>query len=454
MSEEKVSLIVQYIVSGQEQMKQIDSDLDKLSSKTDASTKATTAQGKAQTSTNLALNKMIPGLEQLNPMLAQFGIGALLGAGGLGAMAIEMMHSAQDLEKFYGDVAILGATTNEVSGGPIQNFYDTLNQVVSIAQKYGVTTASVTSALTGLENKIPDTTTDLELLAKALQISHDTGIPLQTVVDDLTSAYLGQNTQLRTTTGGIIAGDAAVTLMTSDLEAQATPISGLNSSYSNLSSRGMEDLKTGFGALGEAVLKVVEVFPVMVAQAELQVGALIDFLQGVNWDAMWGDIGAAWSRTWQASWSYIKGDWDRMASYLGNVDWSSLWNSLGTDWSKIWRGAVNIVIDVINGAIDLMDKIQVNIPSWVPIFGGDHFGINISDIPLLANGGTATTGGSAIVGENGPELIDMQQGATVTPLSGGGAGGQTINLYLSDGTPLATWFLGQLDSAARLRGAF
>lgn len=70
------------------------------------------------------------------------------------------------------------------------------------------------------------------------------------------------------------------------------------------------------------------------------------------------------------------------------------------DWEKAWdgivqagRGAVNVLISIINSLIDLavagLNLIQIDIPAWVPMIGGRHFGINIQNpphIPYLAQG--------------------------------------------------------------------
>ena len=45
-------------------------------------------------------------------------------------------------------------------------------------------------------------------------------------------------------------------------------------------------------------------------------------------------------------------------------------------------------------------------------------GVNINPIPLLAEGGDIQAAGRVIVGESGPELLDLPRGARVTPLSG------------------------------------
>lgn len=70
------------------------------------------------------------------------------------------------------------------------------------------------------------------------------------------------------------------------------------------------------------------------------------------------------------------------------------------DWNKAWgglvsagRGAVNVLISILNSLIDLavagLNLIQVDIPDWVPIIGGRHWGFNIQNppqIPYLAQG--------------------------------------------------------------------
>lgn len=70
------------------------------------------------------------------------------------------------------------------------------------------------------------------------------------------------------------------------------------------------------------------------------------------------------------------------------------------DWDKAWdglvstgRGAVNVLISILNSLIDLavagLNLIQIDVPDWVPLIGGRHFGINIQNppkIPYLAQG--------------------------------------------------------------------
>lgn len=55
----------------------------------------------------------------------------------------------------------------------------------------------------------------------------------------------------------------------------------------------------------------------------------------------------------------------------------------------------------------------------------------------MANGGTVTSSGLSWVGENGPELLNLPTGATVTPLTGTSSMGNTINITVTSADPQA-----------------
>ena len=77
---------------------------------------------------------------------------------------------------------------------------------------------------------------------------------------------------------------------------------------------------------------------------------------------------------------------------------------------------INAVIDFINSGIEAINKLIAKINDSAL---GKFFGINIGSIgtlPALAGGGSLASG-SALVGENGPELLSMSNGrANVQPL--------------------------------------
>lgn len=119
------------------------------------------------------------------------------------------------------------------------------------------------------------------------------------------------------------------------------------------------------------------------------------------------------------------------------------------------RGPINGLISLVNGAIRGLNGLSVKIPDWVPAVGGQSWGMNLPTIPMLAKGGVTRTGGTVMVGERGPEYLNLPAGAQVTPLNrpdalprGGDApfvGGDLIIYEASD--PLGS--AGRLEASMR-----
>jgi TP901 family phage tail tape measure protein len=66
------------------------------------------------------------------------------------------------------------------------------------------------------------------------------------------------------------------------------------------------------------------------------------------------------------------------------------------------KGTINGLISLINSAIRAINSIHVTLPSWL---GGKTFGVNIPQIPMLAEGGIVTSPTIAMIGEAGPEAV-------------------------------------------------
>lgn len=96
-------------------------------------------------------------------------------------------------------------------------------------------------------------------------------------------------------------------------------------------------------------------------------------------------------------------------------------NSVKDTFSRIWDGlkqmfrdGVNSWIDVINTFIRGLNMIQP--PQWLADKVGIS-GISMGEIPRLATGGEVQKQGRVMVGEDGPEYLDLPVGAKVTPLN-------------------------------------
>ena len=90
---------------------------------------------------------------------------------------------------------------------------------------------------------------------------------------------------------------------------------------------------------------------------------------------------------------------------------------------------------MINNVIAGLNGLKVDIPSWVPKYGGKTFGINIPKIPKLAEGGIVSSPTFAMVGEAGPEaVIPLDRFAGLDE-----GGGRTANIYVQlDGRTIAS----------------
>ena len=110
--------------------------------------------------------------------------------------------------------------------------------------------------------------------------------------------------------------------------------------------------------------------------------------------------------------------------FTGN--WEQMWNGVKEIFTGIWdaivgvlKGAINNIISLINGFIGGANGIKF----------GDH-NIKIPLIPMLAEGGVLTSG-SAIVGEAGPEFVQVSNGqAMVQPLGGHSDLADLLETYL------------------------
>lgn len=125
-----------------------------------------------------------------------------------------------------------------------------------------------------------------------------------------------------------------------------------------------------------------------------------------------------------------------LIDFISNIfagNWSAAWDSIVSVFGNIFGGIVNIakvpinaVISAINWVIEKINSVSFDIPDWVPLIGGSHFGLSIPTIPLLASGGIATAATLAMVGEGAePEAI-LPLSKLAEMLDGGG-GGDTYN---------------------------
>lgn len=116
-------------------------------------------------------------------------------------------------------------------------------------------------------------------------------------------------------------------------------------------------------------------------------------------------------------------------------------NLFTTIFNGIWnviKGFINLIIKGLNMLIRGINKIKFDVPDWVPGIGGQRWGFNIREIPLLAKGGIVAQPTMAVVGEQGKEAVmplennlewlDILADKLASRIGNSGGGAYVINL--------------------------
>lgn len=183
------------------------------------------------------------------------------------------------------------------------------------------------------------------------------------------------------------------------------------------------------------------------------------------WDWIKNTAATAWH--WvgdqaSAAWNWVVGVWQSAVGWFSSV-WNSIGgaavapaNSIKSTFTSVMesikgvvKGSVNWIIDMINSMIGKVNSVADKVP------GAPKLGT----IPRFALGTNYAPGGMALVGENGPELVDLPRGSRVTPNTGLGSALQqaapsvTNNIYgnitLGDASAVDRWFE-RLDRSGQL----
>ncbi len=117
--------------------------------------------------------------------------------------------------------------------------------------------------------------------------------------------------------------------------------------------------------------------------------------------------------------STIKGILRGLISFVSGVfrgDWGQAWEGVKSIFKSVWNGIVSLCQNAVNFIVDCLNKLSFDIPSWVPMVGGSHFGLNLHhiSIPRLATG--------TVVPNNSGEFLAMlgdnkRETEVVSPLS-------------------------------------
>jgi len=226
------------------------------------------------------------------------------------------------------------------------------------------------------------------LLSTLIPIISDVLAALTPIVVDILQALMPLLTPIINALGNII--KAILPPLSKLIEALMPLLEPVIKILTSLLDVILPPLTTAIELVGKAVelyfTATFEAFEPVIEAVEKMLGGLIDFITGV-----------------------FSGDWEKA------------WNGVLKLFEGIWEGLTGLAKAPLNGVINLFNGLfdeigSIHIPDWVPDWLGGGTTLSMPHIPLLAEGGTITSSGSAIVGEAGAEFVELPQGAKVTPL--------------------------------------
>lgn len=139
------------------------------------------------------------------------------------------------------------------------------------------------------------------------------------------------------------------------------------------------------------------------------------FFTGI-WEGIkraFGAVGTWFKETFSKAWQAVKDVFSKGGKVFDGIK-EGIANVFHNVVNTIIRGLNAVIAAPFNAINGIFDKLRgltilkLSPFSWLPSVG-------VPQIPQLAEGGEGA-GGSALVGEQGPELLDLPKGATVIPL--------------------------------------
>lgn len=160
--------------------------------------------------------------------------------------------------------------------------------------------------------------------------------------------------------------------------------------------------------------KVSEVWASIQTAVLTTVAALVSGFQ-TNFPLLSAYLSGWWSSVSAAA-ENVKAIFFNLIQFVENVfsgNWGAAWQNIVNIFANVFGAIVNLakapmngVISAINYVLGKINSLNVKIPDWVPVIGGNTFSFNIPQIPQLATGGIVTAPTLLEAGEGGePEAI-------------------------------------------------
>jgi phage-related minor tail protein len=127
------------------------------------------------------------------------------------------------------------------------------------------------------------------------------------------------------------------------------------------------------------------------------------------WNGLWSGFG----RFVKTAVDGVVSSWNNFTSFLGGIPGTigDIFNKVGSFITSPFKAAFNAVARYWNTTVG---SLSFTFPDWIPGLGGNT--ISGPKLPMLAKGGVISGQGAVMVGEAGPEILNLPRGASVVPL--------------------------------------
>lgn len=350
-----------------------------------------------------------------------------------------MASGAEILETYEGSAAAMAATMQDNASGQMEILKSQLQELaISLGDTLMPTIRGIISHLQAFMDKLNGMDEGTKnMIMNALLIAAALG-PVLIVVGKLTSAtgaVMSAIPKIAAALGGLSAPILAVVAVIGVLVAAFIHLWNTNEEFRNKVMATWDAIKAKFDAFGQGIVDRLNAMG-------FDFENFSDVVKTI-WNTLCDFLAPVFTSTFDAIAAVLDGALDVLTGlfdvfaglFTGN--WEQMWNGCAEIFEGIWDAIVGVFKSQINGIIGFANTA---INGLNKIGFGDHK-INIPNIPeLMAQGGVLTSG-SAIVGEAGPEFVQVSDGrAMVQPLgnNGGDIAGllETYLPYLAERTAL------------------
>lgn len=133
-------------------------------------------------------------------------------------------------------------------------------------------------------------------------------------------------------------------------------------------------------------------YDTIVANTKKKLGENSDYI-----DYETGEVKTKWQKfcdsvkdKWGGLWNTVGDKWNKFKTDF-KKGWDGFWKGIGNFFIDIWNGIVGALELAVNGIVKILNNLNIQIPDWLPIYGGKTFGFHLSDVkfnrvPRLATG--------------------------------------------------------------------